>query len=323
MKVGVDFVTCEVCGGTFKELAGHLRVHHMKSATYRVKFPNALLISEVARESKSKGMTGVAHMKARGVKRPEHSECMRGDRNPAKRPEVRAMWRGDRNPAKRPEVRAKISKALKGRSHPWAAGDKSWPKRYPELAKSVGLKRRGVPHPWWQGKNNPMCDPAIAKKQMDSARPACEKYVRDNYEECCKRAFHALSFVRKNRDSYLERKIHALLHKHRVEHERWPRIRLLWQNGVEFVKELDFFVPGCKLYIEADGCYWHGCPVCSLSVPSDERVTRAMARDTITHEAFVTMERGRLLRFWGHDIRKRLGWVEQELLNVIQVGSLS
>ena len=72
----------------------------------------------------------------------------------------------------------------------------------------------------------------------------------------------------------------------------------------------DFFFPGAKLAVFADGCFWHGCRKCG-HVPSKHtdfwrtKIERNRARDK--EKTALLQARGfAVLRFWEHDLRDDL-----------------
>ncbi|MGA7087463.1 MAG: very short patch repair endonuclease [Candidatus Dormiibacterota bacterium] len=69
----------------------------------------------------------------------------------------------------------------------------------------------------------------------------------------------------------------------------------------------DFYLPGLRLAIFADGCFWHGCPIHG-HIPDDNRdywgpkLSRTAERDEAAklalHRMGITT-----LRFWEHELR--------------------
>lgn len=74
----------------------------------------------------------------------------------------------------------------------------------------------------------------------------------------------------------------------------------------------DFAVPAQRLLIEADGCFWHNCPLCGFSERPDKLATDIAKENAAAEQGY------RLVRFWQHDIEGRLDWVEQELRRAIR-----
>lgn len=72
---------------------------------------------------------------------------------------------------------------------------------------------------------------------------------------------------------------------------------------------VDEALPDFKLAVEADGCYWHGCPTCgfkNLSAALDARKTK-----------YVLSQGWTVLRFWEHEIKTDVGGCVRKVLEVI------
>lgn len=72
----------------------------------------------------------------------------------------------------------------------------------------------------------------------------------------------------------------------------------------------DFFFPGARVAVFADGCFWHGCPKCG-HVPRKNnvfwsaKIDRNRERDRETSE--VLEKQGiHVLRFWEHELQFEL-----------------
>ena len=61
---------------------------------------------------------------------------------------------------------------------------------------------------------------------------------------------------------------------------------------------VDFYLPGQKIVIQADGCYWHGCPV-HYPKSHIERVKRDKKQDLI-----LNTNGYKVYRFWEHEINE-------------------
>lgn len=83
----------------------------------------------------------------------------------------------------------------------------------------------------------------------------------------------------------------------------------------------DFFLPGLRLALFADGCFWHGCPIHGR-VPGDNRaywepkLARNRARD---RKAVRELRRQdvRVLRVWEHHLRRDPAYVRRRLRRVV------
>lgn len=80
----------------------------------------------------------------------------------------------------------------------------------------------------------------------------------------------------------------------------------------------DFYLPGLKLAVFADGCFWHGCPQHGR-VPHDNReywerkLSRNKDRDRSVRRELRAIG-VRTIRFWDHDLRDQPGNVRSRLL---------
>lgn len=78
----------------------------------------------------------------------------------------------------------------------------------------------------------------------------------------------------------------------------------------------DFVVPDRFLIIEADGCYWHGCPMCFPD--RNVELQPKLVRDAVACETLVDLG-WRVVRFWGHDITSRFSWVREQIESVLRI----
>lgn len=100
---------------------------------------------------------------------------------------------------------------------------------------------------------------------------------------------------------------------------------LLVKNGIEFVKEkrislysFDFYLPIFNVYVEIDGDYWHSNPKFYPNGPINAAQRKNFARDCEKND-FVKMQNLVLLRFWEDDIINNKEFVEQTLLEKLNV----
>ena len=55
-KEGIDFVTCKICGKSFKKLVGHLPyAHNINTKEYKERYPNSLTLCKNSSDKQSKG----------------------------------------------------------------------------------------------------------------------------------------------------------------------------------------------------------------------------------------------------------------------------
>lgn len=86
----------------------------------------------------------------------------------------------------------------------------------------------------------------------------------------------------------------------------FPRRRIL-EHTRDLPGKPDFYLPGLRLAIFVDGCFWHGCPTHGRT-PEDNRgywepkLLRNVARD---REAVIALRRLgiRPVRLWEHELR--------------------
>lgn len=101
---------------------------------------------------------------------------------------------------------------------------------------------------------------------------------------------------------------------------RFPRRKII-ERPRDLPGKPDFYVPGLRLAIFADGCFWHGCPVHGR-MPEDNRdywepkLARNKARD---REAVRALRRSgiRPVRLWEHELRKST--IETAVRKVVRV----
>ncbi len=168
------------------------------------------------------------------------------------------------------EIKRKMSNSLKGRISP-------------TKGKTHTKERRERMSKMFSGEKNPFYGRKHKKETIDEY-----KEKRKNWKIPIK-------------DTTIEIKIQKLLtilhieyftHKHisEITHSYKCDIFIPTQNGIEQ-----------KTIIECDGCYWHGCKICSNEINDYQK-------DWINRDKLRTKElqkKGyRVIRLWEHDIRK-------------------
>ena len=105
----------------------------------------------------------------------------------------------------------------------------------------------------------------------------------------------------KSKHTLPERKLRGALRKEGVAYK------------LHYGKEnIDVAIPSKKLAVFVDGCFWHRCPKHS-HIPKSNRafwlkkLKRNAVRDILQDKRLKTAG-WTVLRFWEHDIEKRLGW---------------
>lgn len=153
------------------------------------------------------------------------------------------------------ESREKVSKANKGKRHPWMEGNKN-PSKTPEARKKISDALIGRKHPWAEGDKNPLRQPDIREKHR---RLMNSPEIR---EKCSSKA------IRLWQDPIFQRKI-AESRKRKPNHLEIAFMQFLESicpSAWEYVGDFKFFIgtknPDYKhrtemKLIELFGDYWH------------------------------------------------------------------
>ncbi len=64
------------------------------------------------------------------------------------------------------------------------------------------------------------------------------------------------------------------------------------------ITKVDFYLPEYRIVIQADGCYWHNCPIHSTKILFG-KTERDILQDTV-----LTFNGFNVYRFWEHEINK-------------------
>ena len=96
---------------------------------------------------------------------------------------------------------------------------------------------------------------------------------------------------------------------------RAKRVKYRLHYGKE---NIDIAIPGKKLAIFVDGCFWHSCPKHSHYPKSNrafwlKKLRRNKARDSVQNKRF-KKNGWKIMRFWEHDVEKRIGWCISKVL---------
>jgi DNA mismatch endonuclease (patch repair protein) len=90
--------------------------------------------------------------------------------------------------------------------------------------------------------------------------------------------------------------------------EVFPRRRVV-EQATDLPGRPDYYLPGLKLALFADGCFWHGCPKHGRS-PKDNaefwgpKLARNRERDRIARRE-LRLRGIRVVRVWEHDLHVR------------------
>jgi DNA mismatch endonuclease (patch repair protein) len=115
-----------------------------------------------------------------------------------------------------------------------------------------------------------------------------------------------LDFVTKEKRS----KIMAAIHSKDTVPEVTLR-KALWAKGLRFwvqyeKEKIDVAFPAKKVAVFVDGCFWHGCPIHSHKITTNEtywkpKLGKNKERDKVKTEKLKT-EGWTVLRFWEHEL---------------------
>lgn len=95
-----------------------------------------------------------------------------------------------------------------------------------------------------------------------------------------------------------------------------------WFMHSEQIGKPDFYFERQRLAVFVDGCFWHGCPKCGHTPKTNSRYWREKIegnrrRDRRTNQ--ILRHKGiRVLRFWEHELSKRLNLCTQKVLSELQ-----
>jgi DNA mismatch endonuclease (patch repair protein) len=95
-----------------------------------------------------------------------------------------------------------------------------------------------------------------------------------------------------------------------------------WFMHSDQIGKPDFYFRRQRLAIFVDGCFWHGCPKCGHTPRTNsrywhEKIEGNRRRDRRTNQ--MLRHKGiRVLRFWEHELSKRLGLCTQKVLSELQ-----
>ena len=96
-----------------------------------------------------------------------------------------------------------------------------------------------------------------------------------------------------------------------VEQRLWfPQFKLPEMDSPYSAHDFDFAIPSCRLLIECDGCFYHGCSQCFPS-------SKPRVRDSLIDLAAENIG-WEVLRFWGHEIKTEAREMRQRILSKMQ-----
>lgn len=91
----------------------------------------------------------------------------------------------------------------------------------------------------------------------------------------------------------IENFVEAALKEAGVEYKLQKRIRYI---------NVDFFVPSANLVVQANGCYYHSCPICYKDGLNDMQ-KKSLYKDEVSHK-FIAEAGFGLLEVWEHQMDK-------------------
>ena len=104
----------------------------------------------------------------------------------------------------------------------------------------------------------------------------------------------------RGKNTSLERRLFAMVAGMRLK--GWRR------NANDILGKPDVVFPAYKVLLFADGCYWHGCPVCKRKLPEtnkeywERKISRNIERDQ-EHNKVLGENGWKVLRIWEHELR--------------------
>ncbi len=107
--------------------------------------------------------------------------------------------------------------------------------------------------------------------------------------------------------------------------------KALWKRGLRFrvqycSEKIDIAFPARKVAVFVDGCFWHGCPLHSHKIGTNEaywqpKLEKNKARDK-NKTAKLEAEGWTVIRIWEHELAD-LGLVVKQIEEALQSGSSS
>ncbi|HEA46424.1 MAG TPA: DUF559 domain-containing protein [Candidatus Pacearchaeota archaeon] len=235
-----------------------------------------------------------------------HSEKTRQKMSEASKPR-----NGEKNPffgkKHSEETKKKISESNKGEHHSvrteFKKGLVSWNKGK-KLSKEQKsrLNLSGLEKGW--GWNKGVCRSDEVKQKISSK---LKKYKitdshRKNLSNSLKGRIFSKEWLQKNREWQINnpnRKFKDTGIELKIEEELKKR-RIIYQKQIPLCKTaiVDFYLPQNNIVIQADGCYWHNCPI-----HHPDHYLGARERD-FKKDIVLTKNGFKVYRFWEHEINE-------------------
>jgi len=163
----------------------------------------------------------------------------------------------------------------------------------------TGLKRSGIAllnisnsnkKPWTEERRQKMIESKTGKNNPMFGKHLSEETKRKKRE---KMLAHP---NRKFKDTGIEIKIEEELKKRGFVLD----IDYFKQIPLCKIALVDFYLPFYRIVIQADGCYWHNCPLCK----EEKCNTKRDSDKDNKQDAILTFNGFNVYRFWEHDINK-------------------
>lgn len=147
------------------------------------------------------------------------------------------------------------------------------------------------------GEKNPMFGKKLTQKQIDDLKV----YSKSPESRQKKREWSIANPNRKFKETSIEIKVETELKRRGIVYEK--------QVPLCKIAIVDFYLPGYRMVIQCDGCYWHNCPTCKRS-----DIKGATEKDK-RQDLVLTFNGFNVYRFWEHEINKSV----EECINRINL----
>lgn len=148
---------------------------------------------------------------------------------------------------------------------------------------------------------------ALRMAQIESRKPEVRAKAKKTFSKRYKNGDFTCGFQKGEMPQEVKDKIRdRLLEREPIYQDTSIELKIqkfLSERGIAFEKQypfsitfIDVAIPDKKIAIYADGCYWHGCPVCNKS----KRIKQLNHDKTIT--AYLEKSGWKVIRFWEHEI---------------------
>jgi len=160
--------------------------------------------------------------------------------------------------------------------------------RTPEWKRHISESHLGNKNPMFGKKQSAE---TIAKRMKGIVGRKCTETTREKL-----RAYRISHPNTIRKDTLIEIKIEDELKKRGIYYQK--------QVPLCKVAVVDFYLPEYRIVIQADGCYWHGCPE-RFPNPTEKQIF-TKKRDN-NQDSILTFNGFNVYRFWEHEIKKDVG----------------